>query len=50
MNETTIEDLKGDMETLLSMAIEVKKINTDEFMIYFRGRVNGLVSKYFGGD
>lgn len=42
-------ELKEDMETLLSMAIEVKKNNTDEFMTYFKGRVNGLISKYFGG-
>lgn len=50
MNETTIDELKEDFETLLSMAIEVKKNNTDRFMIYFRGRVNGLVSKYFEED
>lgn len=48
--ETIIDELKGDMETLLSLAVEVKKNNTDEFMIYFKGRVNGLVSKYFEGD
>ena len=49
MNDTPIDELKEDMETLLSMAVEVKKNNTDRFMIYFKGRVNGLVSKYFEG-
>ena len=49
MKGTTIDELKEDMETLLSMAIEVKKHNTDEFMTYFRERVSGLVSKYFEG-
>ena len=47
MKETTIDELKGDMETLLSMAVEVKKNNTDKFMTYYRERVSGLVSKYF---
>lgn len=50
MKDTTIEDFKDDFETLLSLAVEVKKNNTDEFMTCFRERVSGFISKYFGGD
>ncbi len=39
--------LEKDFESLLSMAIEVKHDNTDEFMKYFKGRVDGFASKYF---
>ena len=39
--------ISADFEELLSLAIEVKKNNTDEFMIYFRKRVSALSSKYF---
>lgn len=44
---TAIDELRGDFENLLSLSVEVKKNNTDEFMTYFRERVSGLVSKYF---
>ena len=50
MKETTMEELQEDFEHLLSLAIEVKKDNTDEFMADFRERVSGLVSKYFEED
>ena len=50
MNETNANELKEDFETLLSLSVEVKKNNTDEFMTYFRERIDGLVSKYFEGD
>ena len=51
MNETNANEMKEDFETLLSLLVEVKKNNTDEFMVYFMERIDELVSKYFeGGD
>ena len=47
MKDTTLKELQEDFENLLSLAVEVKKDNTDKFMTDYRERVSGLVSKYF---
>ena len=49
MSESNMNKLKEDFEALLSLSVEVKKNNTDEFMTYFRDRIDDFVSKYFGG-